>query len=147
MSFPNSVRPFNCLRSVSPVLCLTMLLGSCMDVRAVDLAGSEWRPEIVDGAEIPGDAEMFVRFESEGKIAGAAGCNNFFGSYVISGDKLEMGPFGATRKFCTAAIMALETGLLTALKRVQTFARQHTVLTLFDEQGSELMRFRQTDWD
>jgi len=147
MYFPNSVRRSNRLRSVSLVFCLAILLGSCMDVRAVDLAGSEWRPEIVDGAEVPDDAEMFVRFESEGKIAGAAGCNNFFGTYVISGDKLEMGPFGTTRKFCGEAIMALETGLLTALEEVQTFARQHTVLTLFDEQSRELVRLRQTDWD
>jgi len=147
MPFPNSVRRSNCLRSVSPVLCLAMLLGSCMEVRAVDLAGSEWRPEVVGGAEVPGDAEMFVRFESEGKIAGAAGCNNFFGNYVITGDKIEIGPLGATRMFCTEVVMALETGLLIALQEAQTFARQRTVLALFDEQGRELVRLRQTDWD
>jgi heat shock protein HslJ len=124
-----------------------LVLSGCVTVRASDLAGSEWRPEIVGGTEVPADAEMFVRFEGEGKIVGTAGCNDFFGSYAVSGTNIEMGLVGVTRKFCTEALMDLETRLLVALQEARSFARQRTALTLFDEQGRERARFRQTDWD
>jgi heat shock protein HslJ len=128
-------------------LVVVLLLNGCMAVRASDLAGSEWRAEFVEGAEVPVDAEVFVRFEGEGKITGAAGCNSFFGSYAVSGDKIEMGPVGITRKFCSEALMDLETKLLVTLQETRSFARQRTALTLFDEQGRERARFGQTDWD
>ncbi|MDH3713574.1 MAG: hypothetical protein OET44_06960 [Gammaproteobacteria bacterium] len=39
------------------------MLNGCLEVRASDLAGSEWQVETLDGIEVPADAEVFVRIE------------------------------------------------------------------------------------
>ena len=44
-------------------LAVALMLNGCLEVRASDLAGSEWQVETLDGIEVPADAEVFVRIE------------------------------------------------------------------------------------
>lgn len=109
------------------------------------LAGSEWRLMTIGDTQVPADGDMFVRFEVEGKIAGSAGCNSFFGSYRESGETIRIDPLGTTRKICTEVLMDLETKMLIALQAARTFERRQTELSLFDEHGKTLACFRPAD--
>jgi len=99
------------------VVALTlMVLGLPALAQSAELAGSEWRPEWVDGATSPSGTEVLVRFEAEGRVTGNGGCNRFFGSYKVTGDALEFGPLGATRMACPDPIMDHETALFKVLE-------------------------------
>jgi heat shock protein HslJ len=114
---------------------------------AAPLAGSEWWPTEVEGEARPGTGESFVRFESDGKVAGHGGCNRFFGSYDTSGDQLQIGALGATRRACAGATGEDEQRFLGALQKTHRYERDGIELTLFDESGAVLMRLRQSDAD
>lgn len=130
------------------VLCsLAVSLCLAFPAAAAELAGSEWRPTQIGELAPPDHAGLFVRFESDGKLAGHGGCNGFFGSYELQGGKIEIGPLGATQMACEQAIMDREARFLTALAAVATFERDGTSLTLRDESGTSLVVFVQTDWD
>ena len=130
------------LNVVVPALCL---LGTA--ACAAGLEGSEWRPTQLGAAAVPQDGSIFVQFKSEGRLAGNGGCNGFFGGYEISGDRLEIGPLGATRMSCPPPIMDLEMSFLSMLETAKSFQRDRAVMVLFDDSGSEIARFAQTDWD
>ena len=112
-----------------------------------ELAGSEWRPQEIGGAQVPPEPEIFVRFGSEGRLEGHGGCNRFFGSYRLSGDKIEFGPIGATRMACPEPVMDRENRFLRELGRAQRFARDRIDLLLTDDRGNVAIRLIQTDAD
>jgi heat shock protein HslJ len=78
-------------------LALLLLLAACAGPAAPGLAGSEWRPTRLGAADLPAASGIFLRFEDDGRLAGSGGCNRFFGSYKLDGDKIEIGSLGATR--------------------------------------------------
>ena len=112
-----------------------------------ELAGSEWRPQEIGGAQVPPEPEIFVRFGSEGRLEGHGGCNRFFGSYRLSGDKIEFGPIGATRRVCPEPVMDRENRFLREIEGVRRFARDRIDLLLTDDMGNLVIRLIQTDAD
>ncbi|GEM_PF-5729733 len=80
------------------LLVFALLLG-CTQARA-EFIGSEWRPQEIGGVDVTGEPEMFVRFGDENRLEGHGGCNRFFGSYALAGDRIDIGPIGATRMAC-----------------------------------------------
>ncbi|MCB1422041.1 MAG: META domain-containing protein [Nitratireductor sp.] len=103
------------------------------------LAGSEWGMADTD--------RPFIRFEAEGRVAGDAGCNRFFGSYEEDGDALKIGPLGTTRMACIPDMMATEKRFLEALGKAAAFKRNGTKLTISDAAGAPLLELVQHDWD
>ena len=132
---------------------LALILGplfvfaGCTHAAGQGLAGSEWRPITIGDTQVPADGDMFVRFEVRGRIAGSAGCNSFFGSYRESKGTISIDPLGTTRKLCPEVLMDLETKMLIALEAARAFERGQTELSLFDEDGKTLARFRPADRD
>ncbi len=114
---------------------------------AATLAGSEWRPIEVEGAAIEGAPEVFLQFRGEGKVTGHGGCNRFFGSFTLDGDRIEFGPFGATRKACPQPVMDREREFLDTLEKTTTFVRDRIRLSLFDSACNVAMKLIQTDPD
>lgn len=113
------------------------------------LAGSEWQPIELSGQVVdsrPGQG-AFLRFESDGRVAGFAGCNNFFGQYMVDGDRLGFDRVGATRMMCAGPEMAVEDAMLAALGATGMFLRDGILLHLADQTGAVIARFRQTDFD
>jgi len=90
---------------------------------------------------------MFVRFDSDDKVIGHGGCNRFFGSYKIAGDRIEIGPLGATRMACPEPIMEREVRFLQALGNARQFVRERINLSLTDSAGNSVLRLLQTDAD
>lgn len=114
---------------------------------AAQLAGSEWLPATIGDVEISTRTDMFVRFGSRGRLSGHGGCNNFTGTYELSGDGIEIGPLAATKKACTERVMDHEDRLLRALAAATRFARARGGLSLTDAEGNLVARFRETDAD
>jgi heat shock protein HslJ len=114
---------------------------------AAPLAGSEWWPTSIAGAEMPQEGDIFVRFEDKGKLAGNGGCNGFFGAYEVTGNSIEIGPLGATRRACQDPVGLHESRLFEALAKARRFQRDGTELSLFDEAGALLAHLRQADAD
>ncbi len=112
----------------------------------MDLAGSEWL--VTDGNPSSQDAtEQTIRFGSDQKVSGNAGCNKFSGKFTIQGDQLAIGPLMVTRMFCDADLMQQETALLKALANVKTFKGNHMTLVLMDKDMSILRTLKRTDFD
>lgn len=53
---------------------------------------------------------FFIGFK-EKEVFGTFGCNNFFGNYDLTNDKLKISNTGMTRKMCEPRIMELESKL------------------------------------
>jgi heat shock protein HslJ len=130
------------------ILFSTLLgLSLALPAAAAGLAGSEWRPTEIAGKAIPDDSGAFVRFESDGRLAGHSGCNRFFGSYKLDGERIEIGPLGATKMACEPAVMEREILFMKALGGARSFQRDGRRLALRDENGDPLLFSVQTDWD
>ncbi len=127
-------------------LSLSLAMAGCATA-SPQLAGSEWRPTEIGGAGVPAEPEMFVRFGGEGRLEGHGGCNGFFGSYELKGDKIEIGPLGATRMACPEPIMDAEQRFMNVLGSAKRIERHRIGLTLFDGAGSPLAHLFQTDAD
>ena len=83
------------------------------------------------------DAEPTARFESETKeVGGSGGCNTFFGSYEVDGDKLTMtGPFGVTEMWCGDEKGELESEYLDILLAAESFEVDGDTLTITGAEG------------
>ncbi|TLE17217.1 META domain-containing protein [Helicobacter apodemus] len=57
------------------------------------------------------EQEFIIGFKGE-QVFGKFGCNNFFGSYTIEGNKITIGNAGVTRKMCENDIMEIEAEMI-----------------------------------
>ena len=106
---------------------------------ASSLAGSEWG---IAGQDMP-----FIHFEAEGRVAGHAGCNRFFGGYEVNGEAIAIGPLATTYMACLPDVMAAERRFLEALEKAAVFERDGVKLTIRDGAGELLLELIQRDWD
>ena len=61
-----------------------------------------------------------LRFE-DGEVSGNAGCNPFFGSFTLEGDRIEISGLGSGRKLCEPELMDQEQAFLSALEGATTW--------------------------
>jgi heat shock protein HslJ len=81
-------------------------------------------------------------FGEDGKVAGSAGCNHYFGSYTVDGAKMTVGALGSTEMYCTdPGVMEQESTYLGLLGSVASFAIEGEELTLLDANGTKVLMF------
>ncbi len=138
-------------RRAAVALVGAMLLAASVWVNAADgsgLAGSEWKPLRIDGREVPEASSAFVQFRGQGRLEGFGGCNRLLGEYEASDRRLSVNAVAATRKACDdAAVMQVESALLSALEDARSYHRERISLVVFGSAGQPLLEMRQTDWD
>jgi heat shock protein HslJ len=134
-------------KSISISLTISIMLALPTFASADELSGSEWRPSLIGTLKIPESTELFIKIKCEGKLAGHGGCNQFFGTYSISGNKIDFGPIGSTRMACEKLVMDLESTFLSTLDDVEMFQREKTELEFSNAKGKQKIRLIQTDWD
>lgn len=105
---------------------VTLALGKdwftgCGGAPADLLAATPWQITEVAGAPIVAGPSLDLRFDTQGRMAGHAGCNSWFTEYALSGEGLSIGPIGATRMACPPPILDQEARLFAALARVTRF--------------------------
>lgn len=81
------------------------------------------------------NARITMTFNNEGTISGNGGCNNYFGSFTLTGDTsqkgegLIIGPIGSTKKYCQGS-SEQETTYLQVLQDTTSYVVDTRQLTL-----------------
>ncbi len=110
-----------------------------------ELSASAWRPSHIGEMKLDEDSDLYVQFETDGKLGGYAGCNRFFGSYQLSGNTIRIDPLGVTRMACPAQVMSFEISFIEALQSATTVARADTRIALRNDEGQATARFDAVD--
>lgn len=99
---------------------------------AVALEGRTWRLVSIDGHPALAGVRVTAIFEDEAdRVAGSAGCNQYFGSAAVKGERLEVGGLGSTKMFCTTdGVMPQEGAYLDALGKATAYRLTGTELQL-----------------
>lgn len=82
----------------------------------------------------------FISFESDSKIHGNLGCNNFFGSYQLNKNELNLAQVGSTMMMCQN--MDTEREFLDVLQNTKTYKLENNILELFNKDGKNIAKFR-----
>ena len=89
----------------------------------MELAGSAWTlisfetdmGVIPAATEAPATLTFSAEGEQAGRLGGSGGCNRYFASYTLTGDRLRIGPPGSTRMMCSPDRMDQEVRFFQAL--------------------------------
>jgi putative lipoprotein len=109
----------------------------------VDLVGTTWRLERLAGTAVDVDeVRSTITFGPEGQVSGSGGVNRFFGSYGVSGDRVEFGQLASTLMAGPEPAMEQEQRFLAVLGGSVRYAVDGDVLTLGD---AVLRRVSQVD--
>jgi heat shock protein HslJ len=108
----------------------------------VDWRLVEYRSESGEMAPMPGQTTVGVKF-SGGKLGGTAGCNRYFGSYVLGeANKLTLGSeMGSTQMACEPEVMDQEQRYLRLLGQVVAVDRAEDHLLLTNADSTVLLKF------
>ncbi|HXZ05192.1 MAG TPA: META domain-containing protein [Ktedonobacteraceae bacterium] len=91
------------------------------------LAGSAWTlvsfetdtEKIPAVTEAPATLIFSAEDEQTHRLSGSGGCNRYFASYTLAGDRLSIGPLGSTRMMCGSNRMAQEDRFFQALSTAE----------------------------
>ena len=87
------------------------------------------------------DTEITAQFEA-GEVAGSAGCNRYFGSYEVDGDKLSIGPLASTLMYCHPdGVTDQEMAYLAALGSAASYMVEGDRLEIADSAGQTVLVF------
>ncbi len=100
-----------------------------------------WRLIAFGDATEPGEIEITLRVEAEGKISGMSGCNRYSGAWSPGGDGAGVGPLGATKMACPPARMEVESRYLRELGSVRGWRRHVEGIVLVDAAGDPRLVF------
>jgi len=105
------------------------------------LDGAAWRLTELSGVQSAAlaklDRPVALRLES-GRLSGFAGCNNFSGSYALTGDQLKIGPVASTQMACPEPGSSIESAFHKALSGTLRYAVDGDHLTATTASGDTL---------
>lgn len=106
------------------------------------LDGVVWVLDELDGAPPASDTPVTVEFNGFGSLGGTGGCNNYSGSYELSGTTIDVGSdLASTMMACPGPVMDVEQAFFTALHEAKGVAVEGDRLTLSDADGNTLATF------
>ena len=105
------------------------------------LQGTTWRLDDLGGAGVLDKIEATLEFAEGGKFAGNGSCNRFFGTAVVSGTTIKLGPVGATLMACAEAAMDQEKRYFEALNSAERFTVESSTLQIFYKGNDKPLRF------
>jgi heat shock protein HslJ len=105
------------------------------------LPGTKWELTSLSGATPASGTSVTLFFGNDDKAGGDAGCNNYSGTYKVSGSSLTFGPMVSTMMACQPPIMDQEQAFLKALGATKSYEATADQLTLKDGSGNVLAVF------
>jgi heat shock protein HslJ len=91
---------------------------------------------------IPLDARMIDIQLSAGKFSGTAGCNSYFGNYLLEGEKLIIvDAIGTTMKHCPGPVMEQEHAYLELLGQVHSYHIDDETLVLLNQVQQPVLEY------
>jgi heat shock protein HslJ len=97
----------------------------------------QWTVIKIKGLEQLSASPTMIFEKEDTKVAGFAGCNNYFSTYTVSGNTLSLGPAGATRKLCPD--MSVENAFFKNLPNIARFEIVKKELYLYDQKDELLI--------
>ena len=109
----------------------------------LDLVGTRWLAEDIDGKGVIDMLQSTLEFESNTRALANGGCNNAFGNVTFDGDRIEFGAFGMTMRACSEAISNQESGFFKALGEARRYRLDtySDLLFFMDADDREILRF------
>lgn len=98
------------------------ILHGCGGDPAALLGGGEWVVEDLDGGGMIDGSSVTMQFGDDGRIAGRASCNRYFGTYALTGERLAVSALGATKMACAPPLMTQESRFLALLGTAHRFS-------------------------
>ena len=111
----------------------------------MNLVGTSWLAEDIDGRGVVDNLQSTLRFDTDGRVSGMAGCNRYFGVATVDGGSISFGALGATRMACPPAIMDQEDRFLMALEKAKRFETRNGLLYVYGDGQAPLLRFSRRD--
>lgn len=117
------------------LLIFILAISSCQvfhpDADSPKLGNTKWRITSIKQRPTNLKDNGFITFdEKDGKIAGQAACNTFFGDYVIVRKTITFGSISSTEMFCEG-LMDEEHQILSNLENVKRFEIKADMLYLY----------------
>jgi putative lipoprotein len=130
-------------------MAMLALAGGCSLMRPdsastpkVELTGSTWVAEDIDGKGVVDNAQSTLVFGTDGRVSGRAACNQYGGKVTLDGASMIMDQLFSTKMACTApALMEQEMRFLEALQATRSYRMDGTKLVLLDGTGKPRIRF------
>jgi heat shock protein HslJ len=88
--------------------------------------------------QVPAGMEVTVVFKNN-QVSGKAACNNYNGSYSVSGQNLTFGLLSTTMMACPPAVMTVEAQYLQNMAAVKTYTIAGSTLTLHNTAGETIL--------
>lgn len=105
------------------------------------LAGTSWTLSSLYVNQVPiPDTALTLAFDGEGNVNGNGGCNQFSGTYTVSGATLLIGGITATRVSCGPEIDQQEQLYFQTLQQASRYELGDQ-LVIFDATGQEILRY------
>ena len=107
------------------------------DTQEGDNLMGAWKVIQMDGLESMSNVPTLEFFKEENRVAGFAGCNNYFATYNLKGSELTFSNAGSTRKMC--ADMSVEDAFLKKMNEIAYYKIVKSELHLFDAKDKLIM--------
>jgi heat shock protein HslJ len=100
----------------------------------------DWKLTELNGAQLPDGLKVIPHMTfAKGRVAGNAGCNQFFASYSVHGSAMKVEKIGSTMMAC--APPEVEQPTLKALATVERYQVVKDALELLNKDGRIVLRF------
>ena len=102
-----------------------------------EILSGTWKVIHISGLDSLNGTPTFEFKPDLKRVAGSTGCNNYFASYELRGEKLKLGHSGVTQMACPD--MSVENAFVQKLDLIAYFKRIKRELHLFDAKDNLLM--------
>lgn len=123
-------------------LCLLLVLSvtACRRPEQADpLAGTLWVATSCLGKEPLAGTRLTLSFAA-GQVKGSSGCNTYFGSYRVTGERILVEQLASTKMACQEpGVMQQEGAFLASLGEAQTYRLEDGRLELVRADGQSLV--------
>ncbi len=107
------------------------------------LWNTSWVLTELDGEPVRDGATPTLDFLEHGRAAGHTGCNRYFGSVTLAGNRIEFGGIGSTRMACPEPVMTQEHLFLKSLAEATRFETDGQTLHIHTRATNSPLRFAQ----
>ncbi|GIZ13287.1 META domain-containing protein [Pseudomonas sp. NCCP-436] len=102
-----------------PLVLLASALTGCAGTAPQLQTEHAYRVEWIGERPLIDRSHLSITFAADGRAHGNAGCNHWFASYQLDGERLRFESPGSTRRMCAPALMEQEQRFLAALEKVE----------------------------